>query len=219
MTTAPLPLPEYEEWRLALVLPEGDVKAGALVAELRERLPPEIAIHRKGRRGIRLYADSHDAIEQAEQVVAERLKSHRVRADVGLTRWNPGEERWHSPYLPVTPPRAPLPDSWANVDEMAWEVRLRFEHDWEADRLLDDLLEKGAAAVGGWKRCLVAVEDETTARQRAGELRLSAPTAEIEVRPLSRWRRWMIRQKIVGSYAGHFDAYDGGFGGGGGGDG
>lgn len=219
MTTRPA-LPEYEEWRLALVLPEGDLKAGALVSELRSRLPSSIDIHRKGRRGVRLYTDSRSLIAEAEDVLRERLESHRVRADLELTRWNAGEERWQSPLLPVQPPRAPLPDEWSTLDEMAWEVRMRFEHQWEADQLLHELRKKDAPAVGGWKRCLVVLPDEATARQRAAELRLAAPLAEMEVRPLSRFRRWLIRQKLFGNYgdSASAGAWSGDGGGGGGGD-
>ena len=106
----------------------------------------------------------------------------------------------------------------ATLDEAAGEVRLRFPHGWEADQARSKLLERDAPVIGdGSKRLMIGVADEGTARQRASELRLAVPTATIEVRPLSRWRRWQLRQMLVGNYGGG----DGGgsFGDGGGGNG
>ena len=94
-----------------------------------------------------------------------------------------------------------LPDEWSGLDEAAWEVRLRFRHSWEAVQLHAKLRERDAAVIVSGKRLTIGVADERTARQRAGELRLAAPTATIEVRPLSRWRIWLLRQGLVGNYA------------------
>ena len=217
--------PSYEEWRLAFVLPQGSVKTGEVFARIRELLPSEIDAHRKGRRGIRLYAASRDGIDSAEAVVSRVLASHNVHTTLDLTRWNAGEERWQSPLLPVEPPRTALPEEWSGLDEAAWEVRLRFPHGWEAERAHAKLREHDAAVIGHGKRLTIGVADEQTARQRAGELRLAAPTATIEVRPLSRWRIWLLRQKLLGNYgdgggSGWWgDSGDGGGGNGGGGNG
>jgi hypothetical protein len=215
-------VPQYEEWRLSFVLPPGDVKTGVLMERLRERLPPGVDAHRKGRRCIRLYAQSRELIADAEKIALEVLSAAGLRCPLEQTRWNPADERWQSPLLPVEPPRRPLPDEWSGLDEAAWEVRLRFPHAWEAAQLLTKLLERDAAAICNGKRVTIGVADERTARQRVGELRLAAPTATIEVRPLSRWRIWLLRQKLLGNYAdgssgGYMDGGD--WGGDGGGDG
>ena len=191
----------YEEWRLAFDLPEGGPKPSKLADELRYRLPQNFNVHRKGRRGIRVYAGTRAEMDRALDLIGNRLVTHHVQAAILLSRWNPGAERWQDPSLPVERLQAVLPDPWADVDEMAWEVRLKFESDWESDRIVHALREEGAAVLDGWKRCLVALPDETTARQRADELRLEAPRAEIEVRPLSRFRKWQMRQRLYGNYA------------------
>ena len=95
----------------------------------------------------------------------------------------------------------PLPDPWSDLEEFAWEVRLRFKTDWEMFRLADELRGEGLPVLEGWNRCLVALPDEETARERAEALRLDAPRADIEVRPLSRFRKWQIRQRLYGNYA------------------
>jgi hypothetical protein len=106
-------LPRYEEWRLSFVLPDGDVKTGAFLEQLRGRLPDGVDAHRKGRRGIRLYADSRESIMSAETVALELLASHGIRCTLDRSVWNPGEERLQSPLLPVEPPRGPLPNAWS----------------------------------------------------------------------------------------------------------
>ena len=217
-------LPHYEEWRLSFVLPPGEIKTGVLMQRLRERLPGEVDAHRKGRRGIRLYAQSRESIGEAETIVADLLLSHGLRCALDLTRWNPADEQWQSPLLPVEPPRGPLPDAWSGLDEAAWEVRLRFPHGWEAAQLHTKLLARDAAVICNGKRLTIGIADERTARQRAGELRLAAPTATIEVRPVSRWRLWLLRHKLLGNYASGYGSGDwggdwGGNGGGGNGGG
>ena len=137
----------------------------------------------KGRRGIRLYAQSRELIAAAETIAADVLSSQGLRCTLELTRWNPADEQWQSPLLPVEPPRGPLPDAWSGLDEAAWEVRLRFPHGWEAAQLHTKLLARDAAVICNGKRLTIGIADERTARQRAGELRLAAPTATIEVRP------------------------------------
>jgi hypothetical protein len=211
-------LPPYEEWRLSFVLRAEAVKPGAVMERLRERLPADVDAHRKGRREIRLYAQSRDAIANAETIVADVLSSVGLRCTLELTRWNPADERWQSPLLPVEPPRGPLPGAWSRLDEAAWEVRLRFPHGVQAAQLHTKLLERDAAVVCNGKRLTIGIADERTARQRAGELRLAAPDATIEIRPLSRWRLWLLRQQLLGNYAGGAAGSGGdGWGGNGGG--
>ena len=183
--------------------------------QLRERLPDGVDAHRKGRHGIRLYAQSRELIAAAETIAADVLSSQGLRCTLELTRWNPADEQWQSPLLPVEPPRGPLPDAWSGLDEAAWEVRLRFPHGWEAAQLHTKLLARDAAVICNGKRLTIGIADERTARQRAGELRLAAPTATIEVRPLSRWRLWLLRQQLLGNYAS--GDLSGGWGGNGGG--
>lgn len=157
-------------------------------------------MHLSHRTGVRVYAGTRAEIDHALKLIGEQLAARGTQTQILLSRWNPGTERWQAPELPVEPPRLPDPDPWAGLDELAWEVRLRFDRHADADSLVQGLQHEGVAVLGGWRCCLVPVADHETARQRAGELRLSAPFAEIEVRPISRFRRWMIRQQVFGNY-------------------
>jgi hypothetical protein len=205
---------QYEEWRLSFELPKAGPKAVKFIESLRARLPPNVHVHESRRNGVRVYAGSRPEIDRALKLIGEQLAAHGTQAQILLSRWNPGAERWQAPELPVEPPRPADPDPWAGLDETAWEVRLRFDRHADADRLVRRLQDDGAAVLGGWRRCLVPLADEATARQRAGELRLSAPFAEIDVRPISRFRRWMIRQQVYGNYAAGGGGNGGGEGGG-----
>ena len=193
---------DYEEWRLAFDVPKGGPRLATLADTLRRRLPPSIDVHRRGKVGMGVYARTQAEIDRAFDVIGQELVSARVQANILLSRWNPGAGQWQAPSLPIDPVPEPLPDPWADVDEFAWEVRLRFHHESDAARVAHELEEQGAAVLEGWKRCLVALPDEATARTRAEQLRAAAPRAVIEVRPLSRYRRWQIRQQVFGNYAG-----------------
>ena len=192
---------EYEEWRLAFELPDGSHSPQGFIEQVRGQVNPAVSIHASGRRGVRVYAADRRHIDEATQIVVARLQAWRLQPELELTRWNPGGQRWQDPSLPVDPAPQPLPDPWANVDELAWEVRLRFSTDWEMFRVLHQLREEGLPVLEGWKRCLIALPSETAARTRAERLSHDAPRAEIEVRPLSRFRRWQIHQRIFGNYA------------------
>lgn len=195
------PLPEYEEWRLVFEVPEDGPKASTFANALRNRLPPRIDVHRTKGREIRVYAGTRADIDHALKIIGQELAARQTQTRILLSRWNPGGERWQEPSLPVETPSTPLPDAWSALDEFAWEVRLRFEIDWEMFRLVDGLRDEGLAVLEGWKCCLIALPDEATARRRAEELRKAAPRAELEVRPLSRFRKWQIRQRVFGNYA------------------
>ena len=190
--------PGYEEWRLAIELPEETAKPDETFEWLRSRLPAEVDAHRKGR-GIRLYAGSRTAMADAETVVASVFEPLRVRPTLELTRWNPGAERWQSPELPVEAPRGPLPVEWSGLDEAAWEVRVRYRQTRRAQLAHAKLREQGAAVIRNGKRLMIGVADEEEAHRLAGELR-KAPTAAVEIRPLSRWRIWLLRQGLAGNY-------------------
>ena len=191
---------EYEEWRLAFEVPEGGPDPSTLVDSLRRGLPPHVDVHRKGGREIRIYAGTRADIDHAFRVVGGELVAHGVQTDILLSRWNPGAERWQEPSLPIEMEPKPLPKPWGNIGELAWEVRLRFDHDSEAERLARELRADGASVLRGWNRCLMPVADEPTAQKWMAALRIREPTAEIEVRPTSRFRRWMIRQQLFKNY-------------------
>jgi hypothetical protein len=192
----------YEEWRISLVLPPGKPPTGEFVARLREAAPGSVAIHRKGRRGVRVYARSQSDLAAAEKEVNGLLADYRLQQSYEVRRWNPAEERWQSPLQPIGTTYQQLPAEWAELDDAAWEIRLTLGDYAEAQHVTERLRRNGAPVISrGWKQIMVGVDSEAAARQKAAELRLLARGGEIEVRPLSWYRRWLLRQGMVGNYA------------------
>jgi hypothetical protein len=207
----------YEEWRL--VFEVGDKwKTLALIEEAADQTPEDVDIHRRGDQ-LLVYARSEWAIQEAEKLISRLLELRGLTNASTLTRWNPGAERWQDPRLPIEPADHDIGPDWAALGELGWEIRLRSQDAKEARRLAQELSGSGHPTITGLgNRMIVGVADETEASALASELRLRAPTARIETRPLSRWRRWLIRQRVVGNYAGGGDfGGDGGGNGGGGG--
>jgi hypothetical protein len=48
-----------------------------------------------------LYAGSENAARETEQVIRDVLAQHHMDADVTLSRWHPGEERWEDAGVPL----------------------------------------------------------------------------------------------------------------------
>ena len=204
----------YEEWRL--IFDVGKRDALAVAKEAAARLTDEVDVHRRGDQ-LLVYARSERAIGDAEKLVSRLLAERGASTAAALTRWNPGAERWQEPSLPIEPPSRPIDPEWVALGELAWEVRVRSQDGREARRLAQELAAGGRPTITGLgNRLTVGVTDQREAAALASELRLRAPTARIETRPLSRWRRWLIRQRVLGNYGGDGGG-DGDFGGGDGG--
>jgi hypothetical protein len=204
----------YEEWRL--IFDVGKANAAAVVEDAAGELPEEVDLHRRGDQ-LLVYAPSEQVVQDAARLVMRLLDRRGVSTAGALSRWNPGAERWQEPSLPVEPPSRTIEPEWAALGELAWEVRVRSQDAKEARRLAQELAAAGHPTITGLgNRLTVGFADQQEAAALASELRLRAPTARIETRPLSRWRRWMIRQRILGNY-GEGDPGDAGFGGGDGG--
>jgi hypothetical protein len=208
----------YDEWRL--IFEVGNAKGiDDVIEEARAQTSEEVDIHRRGDQ-VLAYALSEADARATEKLVAGLLGARGLPAASTLTRWNPGAERWQDPSLPVEHRTYDIGPDWAAMGELAWEVRLRLQSGKEARRLAEELLDAGRPTISGLRnRITVGVVDGSEASALAEDLRLRAPTAEITVRPLSRWRRWLIRQRLVKDYAGGGDVggdFGGGNGGGGG---
>ncbi len=206
----------YDEWRL--IFDVGDKwKAVGVIEEALEQAAEDVDIHRRGNQ-ILVYALSEEAIRETEKLVSRLLEKRGLTTASTLTRWNPGGERWQDSSLPVEAQQYDIGPEWVALGELGWEVRIRLQDGKEARRLAQELLKAGRPTISGLgSRVTVGVADQLEAEALADELRLSAPTARIESRPLSRWRRWLIRQRALGNYSGGGDS--GGDGGGGGGNG
>jgi hypothetical protein len=187
-----------------------------VIEEARAQAPDEVDVHR--RRGqVLVYALSEDDARAAEKLVAGLLGAKGLTTASTLTRWNPGAERWQDPALPVEHRTYDIGPDWAALGELAWEVRVRLQTVKDARRLAEELLDAGHPTITGLgNRVTIGVVDEGEAFALKDELRLRAPTAEITVRPLSRWRRWLIRQRLFKNHAPGGDV-GGDFGGGNGG--
>jgi hypothetical protein len=204
----------YDEWRLIFEVGNKDV--GRVVDEAASRVPNDVDVHTRGDQ-ILVYALSKEATRTAETILSELLTQIGVAPIATLTRWNPGAERWQDPSLPVEPPKRDIGPAWAALGELAWEVRVRSQSRSEARSLAEEALQAGHPTITGrGNRVTVGVATQEDAASLADELRLRVPTAQIATRPLSRWRRWLIRQRLLGNYAAGGDGGAGDFGGGGG---
>ena len=208
---------EYEEWRLVFDVPRNAHGLDEVIAAALATAPPDVDIHRRDRGDLAVYAFSEPVIRKAGDAVERGLGRFGIAFASELRRWNPGEERWQDPRLPVAPPSRRLDREWLDLDELGWEVRLRLDGRRETTELAETLREEGMPTItDGWKRLTVGAADEQAARSLADDLRLRSPFSRIEVRPLSRWRRWLIHHGLVGGYADGGGAIDGGGGGNGG---
>jgi hypothetical protein len=203
----------YEEWRL--IFDVGKRNALAVSDEAIGQTAEDVDIHRRGDQ-LLVYARSEEALGEAERLVSRLLELRGVTTASTLTRWNPGAERWQDPSLPVEPPRHAIGPEWAALGELGWEVRIRSQDAKEARRLAQELIDAGLPTITGLgNRITVGAPDQQEASRLAEDFRLRAPSARIQTRPLSRWRRWLIRQRLLGNYgSGGGDGGD--FGGGGG---
>jgi hypothetical protein len=207
----------YEEWRLIFEVGETN-ELREIIEEALAETSDDVDIHSRGTE-ILVYAHTEEGIRAAGRSLSRLLALRGISVGSTLTRWNPGGERWQDPALPVEPPKRVIGWDWAELGELGWEVRVRTQSRDEAERLVKQLQSDGRPATSdSFKRLMAGVRDEGEARALAEELRLEAPLATIVVRPLSRWRRWLIRQRLLGNYAGGEGA-DGGNGGGGNGGG
>jgi hypothetical protein len=207
----------YEEWRIVAKILERQEALAGVVDQLLAITPADVDVHPRGRDEIMIYAFTKAELRSAEQALARIAEREGVSLQTSLTRWNPAEEQWQDPELPIEPMEVPLDPEWIAVGELGWEVRVKAQARKDARRVESYLRTKGRPLfMDGLRRITVGVADEHDARQLAEEIRWTDPLAAIQVRPLSRWRRWRIREAVLGGYA----AGDtGGWGNGGGGNG
>jgi hypothetical protein len=144
------------------------------------------------------------------------------RASVGLgqephvERWNPATSEWQDPDLPIGPPPREEAEPYVDLDRLQWEVRLKAASFWDVRRVHDSLQPHTPRLHVGWKRLSVGARTQRQAHVLAERLKRRAGAgAVVEVRRLTRRRRWLLRQGLWGNYA----TGSGGGGNGGGGNG
>jgi hypothetical protein len=170
----------YEEWRIVakLALDPDELWALLEVLAAETAVSTDVRLRREGQ--LVAYAMSEEDIAHAEAVLRRLLEQARVRADLKLSRWNPGAERWQDPTLPVEPPKYELESAWTEIGELGWEVRVKTERMKEAQELERWLRhDERAVFSDGWRRITVGVRTEDEAARLAEDLRLELPRAEI----------------------------------------
>jgi hypothetical protein len=121
-------------------------------------------------------------------------------------------------------PAADVAPRWFDLDRLRWEVRAKCRDFFEAQAVCDLLWENGEAVVAVSRaRVIVGAGSQGEAATVAERISSKAPYARIEIRPLSRVRRWLLKQGLGGNYASQgrilLDPYDSAGAGGGGGNG
>ena len=196
--------PIYEEWRIMTRLLAETDALDETVAQVWEATPDETDVHSRGREEILLYAYSEEEARGGQVELEKILGDEGIPFESNLTRWNPEGECWQDPQLPVGPPPYRIEPEWTNLGDLGWEVRAKTQGPSDARRL-EDLVKQNDRPVftDGWKRVTVGVINEDDATRLIDELRPASPLTQFEKRPLTRFRRWQIRQALLGNYGDH----------------
>jgi hypothetical protein len=187
-------------WRLSATLSDDDARR--LLERLREhevddavrsRLGGAVAVSGEGN-VVYAYADTADAIHEAESLVRNVLAENGVEADMRVDRWHDLEQSWEDESVPLpqtAAERAPERDRLEETEEAEsratgralWEVRLELPSHGETQDLADRLEQEGLHVIRRWTFLLVGAESEDDARKLADRLRAEAPDAAIQVEP------------------------------------
>jgi hypothetical protein len=199
----------HDDWRLQFDLDPSSPVAGLLAAvreheiddDVRARLGERVVVSHDASR-LFLYADSEEALREAESVVRPLLDDHGVAGTATLTRWHPEEERWEeaSVPLPGTPEEHAAERARRARDEAA-ESRARGYPEWEARASLPDpgaaralaarLESEGLVVVRRSHYVLAGARSELEGEALAERLRAEAPpgtTVTVEGNGQEAWR-------------------------------
>ena len=97
-----------DEWRVEVHLGEGEhgfplnerLRALDLDDEVEERLGDRVIVTRDGPR-LYVYAQSEQAVREAERVVREVLEADQLAADIRRRRWNAADNFWQDADQPL----------------------------------------------------------------------------------------------------------------------
>jgi hypothetical protein len=76
------------------------VRALDLDDDARKRLGSQVTVTRDGNRML-LYTHSLEDAQEAERTVKELVADDNLQAEYTVTRWNPAEQEWTDPSVPV----------------------------------------------------------------------------------------------------------------------
>jgi len=183
----------HDDWRLQFDLDPGTGLAGLLAAvrereiddDVRARLGDRVVVSHDASQ-LFLYADSEDALREAELVVRPLLEEHGVAGAARFTRWHPEEERWEdtSVPLPVSEEEHRAERERLAATETAesesrgypeWEVRVETPSSSDARSFADTLRAEGLPLVRRSHYVLVGAPSEADAQALADRLRGAAP--------------------------------------------
>jgi hypothetical protein len=189
-----------DDWRLTATLSVEGTRR--LLEQLREHEADDAVRHRLGGavavsgegNVVYAYADSADAIHEAESVVRSLLAEHGVHSELRIDRWHELEQRWEDESVPL--PRTET-ERRAELDRLEeteaaearqsgralWEVRLELPSHGRTRELADRLEQEGLRVIRRWRFLLVGADTEDDARELAERLSSEAPDAAIQVEP------------------------------------
>jgi len=183
-----------DDWRLTATAKTEGIQH--LLQRLREHEVEEDARRRLGGRvavsadgdNVFAYADSSEAIHEAERIIGELLHERGVEAETSIHRWHELEERWEDEAVPLPQTdaerdaerrRLEADDSADSRDRgrALWEVRLELPTHAETRALARRLEQEGVPVTTRWTYLLVGAENEDAANELAERLKREAPAA------------------------------------------
>lgn len=189
-----------DDWRLTATLSSDD--AERVLTELREhdlddavrhRLGGAVAVSGEGNT-VYAYADTADAIHEAEAVLHAFVSERGIEAAIRVDRWHELEQSWEDESVPLPTSEAEREAERDRLEETEeaesrasgralWEVRLELPSHGRTRQLGNRLEQDGLHVIRRWTFLLVGAESEDDARELAERLRAEAPDAAIQVEP------------------------------------
>jgi hypothetical protein len=189
-----------DDWRLTATLTDEGTRR--LLDQLREheaddavrdRLGGAVAVSGEGNT-VYAYADTADAIHEAEAVIRALLAEHDVEAEIRVDRWHELEQRWEDESVPLPQTEAERAAELDRLEETEaaesqrsgralWEVRLELPSHERTRELADRLEQEGLHVIRRWTFLLVGADTEDDARELAERLQSEEPGATIQIEP------------------------------------
>jgi hypothetical protein len=189
-----------DDWRLTARLTDDGTRR--LLEQLREHEADDAVRHRLGGavavsgegNVVYAYADTSEAIHEAEAVVRALLDEHGVHAEVSVDRWHDLAQRWEDESVPLPRTEAEREAERDRLEETEeaesrergralWEVRLELPSHGRTRELAGRLEHDGLHVIRRWTFLLVGADSEDDARELAARLASEAPDATIQVEP------------------------------------
>jgi hypothetical protein len=187
------------DWRVTVTLPQR-ADAEAFMEWLGVNLP-EGDVTRDGSR-IHVYADDPRGVKHVEHVVATMCDELETPAYVVVDRWNPGRDEWQPPGITVDAVEEPVPSAYdLDFETLHHEVVASSPNRLDSE-LVDRLRRELRVFPLGPHRLWAAAPTAEEVQEVVDRLRVElSPETQFEVEPLTRRRRWLRQQQLLGNYA------------------